>query len=80
MTIGFNLSYALTRFEQSIPDTELTDGQPVVCPNCKQADWCAESYPHTNKCSNCGMLYRIVRGQSQDTYSNGERIPEELPF
>jgi len=60
--MGFNLSYALTKFESSIPDSKPTRrNEPVTCPLCKKQDENAAGHRGVVKCLNCGMLYFILR-------------------
>ena len=79
MPIGFNLSYALTKFEP-IPDSKpASRNEPVICPHCGVRDKGADGYIGTTKCWNCGLLYIIVREQNE-RYANGSKIPRDLPF
>lgn len=80
MPIRFNLSYALTKFSSSIPDSKPAEyNEPVICPHCGIRDKGTEGYIGTTKCWNCGLLYMIVR-EKNNYYANGEKIPKELPF
>jgi transcription elongation factor Elf1 len=62
MPIGFNLSYALTRFQEPILQSKPTEyGRPVICPHCHKKDNSAINLHGTTKCLECGMIYEVRR-------------------